>query len=123
MITPVTVTAGTEGELPASVGTVDAFDFRLAPLPPVKAGKNVVRVSNKGKQLHELNLIELPAGTRVEDVVAWYREGSGPPPMRSLAGVALKAGTDATTELDLKRVPTTPSSVSSLTSSATSSPT
>ncbi len=103
MMVPVTVNPGTEGPLPASIGTVDAFDFRLAPVPPLKAGKNVVRLSNKGKQLHEINLIELSPGKRVEDAVAWFGQPSGPPPMRSLAGVAVKPGSDATTELELRR--------------------
>ena len=103
MITPVTVTQGTDGELPASIGTVDAVDFGFAPVPPVKAGKNVVRLSNKGKQLHEINLIEIPRGKRLEDALAWFRQQSGPPPVRFLAGAAVKPGSDVTTELDLKQ--------------------
>ncbi len=103
MITEVTVTEGAEGQLPASVGTVDAVDFGFSSLPALKEGKNVVRLSNKGKQLHELNLVELAPGKRIEDVVAWFRQGSGPPPMRFLSGAAVNPGADATTELDLKR--------------------
>ena len=102
MITQVTVTQGAEGTLPAAVGTVDAADFALSPAPPVKAGKNVVRLANKGKQLHEINLVELPPGKRVEDVVAWFGQQSGPPPARFLAGVAVKPGSEGTAELDLK---------------------
>jgi hypothetical protein len=102
MITEVTVTQGTEGELPASIGTVDAVDFRLTGAPPVKAGKNVVELSNKGKQIHEINLIELAPGRKVEDAVAWFSQGSGPPPFRFLAGAAVGPDADATTELDLK---------------------
>jgi hypothetical protein len=102
MITEVTVEEGTEGELPESIGTVDAVDFRLTGTPPVKAGTNVVRLSNKGRQIHEINLIELAPGKKVEDAVAWYGQPSGPPPMRSLAGAAIMPGADATAEFDLK---------------------
>ena len=102
MITQVTVTQGAEGALPAAVGTVDAADFALSPAPPVKAGKNVVRLANKGKQLHEINLVELPPGKRVEDVVAWFGQQSGPPPARFLTGVAVRPGSEGTAELDLK---------------------
>lgn len=102
MISEVTVAEGTDGELPPSVGTVKAVDFELAPVPPVKAGNNVVRLSNQGKQLHEINLVELGPGKKVDDVVAWFRQQSGRPPMRFLAGVAVKPGSDGTTELNLK---------------------
>lgn len=102
MIKEVTVTEGTERELPSSVGTVEAVDFSLTAPPPMKEGKNVVRLSNKGKQLHEVNLIELPEEKKVEDAVAWFNQESGPPPFRFLAGVAVKPGEDATAELDLK---------------------
>lgn len=105
MINEVTVTEGADGELPPSVGTIKAVDFELAPLPPVKAGNNVFRLSNQGKQIHEINLVELPPGKTVDDVVAWYREQKGPPPMPpmlSLSGVAIKPGDEATTELNLK---------------------
>lgn len=102
MLTEVTVTEGPPGELPASVGTLEAVDFALAPLPALKAGSNVVGLSNKGKQLHELNLIELAPGKKIEDAVAWFGQEAGPPPMRFLSGVAVKPGTQGVTELDLK---------------------
>ncbi len=103
MIQKVTVTPGTEGQLPAAVGTINAIDFALAPLPQLKAGKNVVRLSNKGKQGHEINLVELQPGKKVEDVVKWTDQSSGPPPARFLTGVFTRPGMDATAEFDLKR--------------------
>jgi uncharacterized cupredoxin-like copper-binding protein len=102
MVAPVTVTAGTDGSLPAAVGTVSATDFAFAQVPALKAGANVVGLRNEGKQLHEINLIELSAGKKMEDVVAWYKAPAGPPPMRSLAGIAIKPGEEGTTRLDLK---------------------
>ncbi len=102
MITEVTVSEGPEGELPASIGTVNAVDFGYTSMPTLQAGENVVRLSNQGKQLHEINLIELGPDTTIEDAVAWFEQESGPPPMRFLSGVAVKPGSDGTTTLDLQ---------------------
>lgn len=103
MISQVSVTEGTEGPLPASVGTVRAVDFGLVPVPPLKAGSNVVRLQNEGKQLHELNLVEVATGRTMDDVVAWHRRPpSGPPPFRFLSGPAIKPGSDATADLKLE---------------------
>lgn len=102
MITEVHVTEGPEGELPAAAGTVTAVDFALAPLPELEVGDNVVRLRNEGQQLHEINLVELAPGKEIDDAVAWFRQQDSPPPMRFLAGVAVKPGSDATTQLNLK---------------------
>lgn len=102
MITALTVSEGVPGELPAAAGTITATDFLLSDVPPLMAGKNVVGLKNDGKQLHEINLVELGPDSTIEDVIAWYRQPAGPPPMRSLGGVAVKPGTSATTELELK---------------------
>ena len=102
MVSEVTVAEGAEGELPASVGTVEAVDFGFTSVPALEAGTNVVRLSNKGRQLHEINLIELDDGTTIDEVVAWVKQPAGPPPMRFLAGVAINPGAEATTELDLE---------------------
>ncbi len=106
MITQVSVSEGTDGRLPVSVGTVTGTDFALHPVPAMKAGTNVVRLRNEGKQLHEISLVELGPGKKVEDIVAWYRQPSGPPPMRHLGGVAIRPGQEATTELELEAGPT-----------------
>ncbi len=102
MISQVTVTEGTEGKLPASVATIKTVDFSFDPVPPLRVGTNVVRLRNEGKQVHELNLVELGPGKKVEDILAWHRQPAGPPPVRYLGGVAIRPGKEATTELDLK---------------------
>lgn len=106
MISEVTVTEGTDGRLPASVATITATDFALNPLPTLKAGTNVVRLRNDGKQVHEISLVELGPGKKVEDVLAWYQQPAGPPPVRYAGGVATKPGEEATTELELEAGPT-----------------
>jgi len=101
MIQPVTVTGGATNELPASVGKVKTVDFGFDAVPPLEPGTNVVQLDNAGKQLHEINLIEVPAGKKIEDVVAWFRTETGPPPFSFLTGVAVSAGTSGTGELVL----------------------
>lgn len=102
MVTQVTVTDGPSGELPAAAATIKAVDFALSDPAPLRAGKNVVAIDNQGKQGHEINLIELPAGKTMDDVVAWAKAENGPPPMHFLTGVAVAAGAKGTAEFDLK---------------------
>lgn len=101
MVRELTVIEGAERALPQSLGPVTATDFALSSPPPLEPGTNVVRLRNEGQQLHEINLVELVPGNPVDDVVAWYRRPSGPPPMRSLGGVAVKPGEEGTATLHL----------------------
>lgn len=101
MVTEVTVTDGEAGELPEAAGTITAADFSLTAAPDLKAGSNVVKLTNEGKQAHEINLVELPAGKKVDDIVAWAKKPAGPPPYKSLSGVFVKPGEDGTAEFKL----------------------
>jgi uncharacterized cupredoxin-like copper-binding protein len=102
MIQPLTVTEGIAAGMPDAVATMSATDFALAGSPPTKSGASVVAVRNQGKQLHEINLVELMADKKMEDVVAWFKAPAGPPPMGFLSGVAVKPGEEGTTVFDLK---------------------
>ena len=102
MVRELTVTEGPSGELPAAVGMITATDFKLDGLPTLKAGTNVLRLHNAGKQLHEINLIELQSGKTLTDAAAWYTVPGGPPPMQFLSGVATKPNEDGTATFDLK---------------------
>jgi uncharacterized cupredoxin-like copper-binding protein len=101
MVQPVTVTEGTEGALAEADDTVIGTDFAFDKNPALKAGSNVLRIRNEGRQLHEINLIELSEGKTVDDVVAWVRQPAGPPPARFLGGVAIVPGEEANTTLDV----------------------
>jgi uncharacterized cupredoxin-like copper-binding protein len=103
MVKQRTVTEGDRVALPKSAGTVVATDFGLAQVPHLEAGSNVVALRNDGKQLHEVNLVELAPGKTVDDVVRWYRQPAGPPPMTSLGGVAVKPGEEGVARMELKR--------------------
>lgn len=98
-----TVTPGDPGVVPAPPGTVVGTDFGLSQVPGLKVGTNLVGLRNDGPQLHEINLIELAAGRSVDDVVEWYKQPAGPPPMTSLGGVAVKPGEQGVAALQLKR--------------------
>ncbi|MEY2426537.1 MAG: hypothetical protein QOI61_2109, partial [Actinomycetota bacterium] len=102
MVAEVTVTDGEPVALPDAAGTITAMDFSLTAPPALKAGENVVKLRNSGKQLHEINLIELPAGKTVADVTAWAAAPGGPPPQKSLSGVAVAPGQEGTATITLK---------------------
>jgi len=102
MVTEVTVTSGTPVDLPEAVGTITGTDFALTAAPDLKAGSNVVQLRNDGKQLHELNLVEFPAGKTLADLTEWAKGQAGPPPASFQSGVAVAPGEDGTTEVDLK---------------------
>ncbi|MDP1795136.1 MAG: hypothetical protein Q8K63_13455 [Acidimicrobiales bacterium] len=103
MVTEVTVTAGETVEQPEAAGTVTAADFSLTAPPELEEGSNVVALKNDGKQLHEINLIELPDGKTVDDVIAWFKAPNGPPPNKSLSGVAVAPGQTGTATVNLTK--------------------
>lgn len=98
MVKKLTVTAGNAGGVPEAVGTT----FGLSQAPQLNPGTNVVGLRNDGKKLHEINLVELAPGKTADDVVKWYRQPAGPPPMASLGGVAVKPGEEDVTTLEFK---------------------
>ncbi len=102
MIMPLTVTEGIASALPDSVTALAATDFALSGAPPNKAGAAVVGIRNQGKQLHEVNLVELMPDKKIDDLVAWFKAPpTGPPPASFRSGVAVKAGEEGTTEFQL----------------------
>lgn len=103
MVAEVTVTPGEPVALPEAAGTISAEDFSLSAPPELEAGENVVKLENNGKQLHEINLVELPAGKAVSDVVKFHTSPpTGPPSFKSLTGVAVAPGQQGTATFDLK---------------------
>lgn len=103
MMSGATVTAGADRDLPAAIGTIIATDFAYGDMPAWTAGRKVVRLRNDGGQFHELDLVEIQAGKTVGDVLAWFKEPDGAPPMRSLGGAAIGPGREATASLELRR--------------------
>jgi uncharacterized cupredoxin-like copper-binding protein len=96
------VTEGIAAAVPDSVASFTATDFALAGTPPTAAGTAVVGIRNQGKQLHEVNLLELMPDKKIEDAVAWFKAPAGPPPMSFRSGVAVKPGEEGTTKFVLQ---------------------
>lgn len=102
MIQEVTVTEGARTPLPKAVTTFNATDFALSGAPVRTAGSNIVGIRNTGKQAHEVHLIELNAGKKIEDVVAWFKKSEGPPPAKFLTGPFVKPGEEGTGVFELR---------------------
>lgn len=101
MVKEITVNSGDEGTVAEGDGTLVGVDFAFDDDPTLKAGENEFRLRNEGQQLHEINLVEIPDGRTIDDVVAWHRQQQGPPPAKFLSGVAVKPGADASATFEI----------------------
>jgi hypothetical protein len=102
MMVDVEVTEAPERKLPKTPATVPTFDYAFGNFPEFKAGTNALTLENRGKQMHEIDLIELEDGKTIEDAVAWARSFQGPPPFRFLGGPAVNVGLSAVGTFDLE---------------------
>jgi hypothetical protein len=60
----------------------------------IKAGKHIWQISNTGKQVHHLLIMQLPNGVTVDDIITWVsaETPSGPPPFLNPDGPTIGAG-------------------------------
>jgi uncharacterized cupredoxin-like copper-binding protein len=105
MARPLTVTS--EGARVAPEPTPDLtmtlvdYDYEIK--QPVPAGRHAIRITNRGKQPHEVLLVRLTPGKRASDYVAWYAKQTGDPPGELKGGVtAIAPGRSATVTADLE---------------------
>jgi hypothetical protein len=93
MVQPFEVTASSSAAsvaLPESDITVKLVDYDFQLSKPLTPGKHTVLVENAGPQPHELVLLKLAPGKKVEDFAAWAEGGlKGPPPAEPLGGVTV----------------------------------
>jgi len=93
MARPFTVSAGSTAsaaQQPSADITIKLVDYDFQPSQPLKPGKQTILVENAGPQPHELVLLRLAPGKKVEDFAAWSETGmKGPPPAEPLGGVTL----------------------------------
>ena len=62
-------------------------DYSFAFDKPVKQGVQTIRVENGAQQSHEVVLIQLAPGKKVQDMMAWFEGGQqGPPPGKPIGG-------------------------------------
>jgi len=93
MARPFTVSAGSTAsaaQQPSADITIKLVDYDFQPSQPLKPGKQTILVENAGPQPHELVLLRLAPGKKVEDFATWSETGmKGPPPAQPLGGVTL----------------------------------
>jgi hypothetical protein len=105
MIKPVQVTAADpSGATPPAIqGTFTLRDFSFEMPESLPAGRTTYEVANAGPQPHELVVVKLAEGKKVDDVMAWYRAPSGPPPFEAVGGInGLSMGVAGYMTLDLQ---------------------
>ena len=65
--------------------TLNDYSFQFD--KPVKRGVQTIRVENGAQQSHEVVLIQLAPGKKVQDMMAWFDGGmQGPPPGKPIGG-------------------------------------
>jgi uncharacterized cupredoxin-like copper-binding protein len=84
----VTGPAGAAMELPAPDVTITLADYDFKTSGPLTPGVRTIRVENAGPQVHELQLLKLAPGKKVEDFGRWAETGmKGAPPAEPVGGV------------------------------------
>jgi len=92
MIQPFEVTGAlpASAELPAGDVTIKLVDYDFQPSPTLTSGRHTITVENVGIQPHELVLLKLAPGKKVEEFASWAETGmKGPPPAEPLGGVTM----------------------------------
>jgi uncharacterized cupredoxin-like copper-binding protein len=105
MVRPFEVTAasGALTEAPAADVTITLTDYAFQSSQPLTAGRHTIMVKNAGPQPHEIVLLKLAPGKKVEDFGTWAETGmKGPPPAEPLGGVGfLDKGSEGSFTADL----------------------
>ena len=93
MMRPFEVTESATASAPAEPKadvTIKLVDYDFQSSQPLKPGRQTIRVENAGPQAHELVLLRLAPGKKVEDFAHWAETGlKGPPPAEPLGGVGV----------------------------------
>jgi hypothetical protein len=105
MIRPFQVTPASStpsAELPAADIMIKLVDYDFEPSQPLTPGRHTILVENAGPQPHELVLLRLAPGKKVEDFASWAESMKGPPPAEPVGGVVvLEKGGRGTFTTDL----------------------
>ncbi len=80
---------GPVGALPAGDIQLTLLDYSFAFSQPPTAGTHTFTVTNEGKEVHEVVLVQLAPGMTAEQVGAWIEGGEqGPPPGLPVGGLS-----------------------------------
>jgi plastocyanin len=94
--------AGALTSLPETDVTIKLKDYDFESSQPLAAGKQRIMIENAGPQTHELVMIKLMPGKKIEDFATWAESMKGPPPAMPVGGVgALENGMRASFTADL----------------------
>lgn len=86
----VTASAGASTALPEPDITMTLADYDFKSSKPLAPGKHTVLVENAGPQAHEVVLLKMMPGKKIEDFAAWAEGGlKGQPPAETLGGVTV----------------------------------
>lgn len=91
-----------ESALPEADATISLVDYQFV-IDGLESGKQTVRVSNDGSELHEAIIFRLKEGKTMADFQAFMESETpeGEPPMDQVGGVFLSPGNVTYTTLDL----------------------
>lgn len=106
MVRPFEVAGGSSAsaaQLPPADVTIKLVDYDFRSSKPLTAGRQTILVQNEGPQPHEIVLVRLAPGKKIEDFAHWAETGlKGPPPAEPLGGVAvLNKGEEGTFTVEL----------------------
>jgi hypothetical protein len=103
MVRPLTVVAGTNASAePTPDLTMTLADYSFTTDVPLKSGHHTIKVTNKGPQPHEVALIRILPGKKLQDLDTFLYKPEGAPPANSLGGIAgLAPGNSAYFEADV----------------------
>jgi len=105
MVRTFEVTAAPSGaltSLPETDVTIKLKDYDFESSRPLAAGKQRIMIENAGPQTHELVMLKLLPGKKIEDFATWAESMKGPPPAMPVGGVgALENGMRASFTADL----------------------
>jgi len=73
---------------PAADVTIALSDYAFAVQGKLTAGKHTIKITNKGPQDHEIEIVKLAEGKTAKDVIAWIGKPEGPPPGMPMGGMA-----------------------------------
>jgi len=90
MVKALTVTAASESrKMPVGDLTLTLTNYKFTFSKTPTAGKHVIRVVNKGTQIHEAVIFRLDAKKTGEDIFKWVGGGmQGPPPAAPVGGIS-----------------------------------
>jgi plastocyanin len=84
---------GSATVMAAHVVNITTTDYAFDMPATLPSGLTTMRLANKGKELHHVYLVKVPAGKSSKDILAWFKAG-GPPPawMKPVGGRNASAG-------------------------------